>query len=256
MIQQVNKQRVRHSFGKRLFSYRQHAVVQTAMAENLTWQLYGMFPDGFDRVLEVGCGSGVLTAAFLKRFQVNTFYANDLVGKCRHEVAAILNQYPGSDFDFLSGDIEQIQVLPQHLDAVISNATFQWLTNLPEFLPRLKHHLRPKGVVAFSTFGPENLREIRKLTGVSLHYLAYSELRKLLAQHFDVLWCEESIEPLHFPSPRAVLRHIRLTGVNGVATRPWTKSRLQEFETQYWQQFNEWGDVSLTYHPILCIVRA
>lgn len=256
MSQQINKQLVRHSFGKRLFSYAHHAVVQASMADDLVWQLSEAHPDAFERVLEIGCGSGLLTSAFLKRFQVNAYYANDLVENCRHEVEPIVKQYPESVFDFVGGDIEQIPAFPEHIDLIISNATFQWLTNLSTFFPKLHQALCPGGFLAFSTFGPDNLREIRHLTGVGLDYLPYDDVHALLEKHFEVVSCEESVIPFQFSSPRSVLRHMRLTGVNGVEKRRWTKSCLREFEERYWQVFGLRDQVSLTYHPILCIVKA
>ena len=77
-----------------------------------------------------------------------------------------------------------------------------------------------------------------------------------LEQHFEVISCEESVFSLQFSSPRSVLWHMRLTGVNGVEKRQWTKSHLREFEEQYWQMFGVYDQVFLTYHPILCIVKA
>lgn len=255
MSQQINKNLVRDSFGKRLFSYAQHAVIQTSMADDLVWQLAQAHPDGFGQVLEIGCGSGLLTVAFLKRFGVERYVANDIVENCRVEAAGIVQQYPGIEFDFIGGDIERVTGLPSQLDAVISNATFQWLTDLPAFLTRLKTSVRPGGLLAFSTFGPQNLREIRHLTGVGLQYATCAEVRAWLADGFEVLHCEESVLPLSFQSPRAVLRHIRQTGVNGVTRQAWTKARLREFEQAYWRQFGANDTVPLTYHPIVCVAR-
>ena len=256
MSPQIDKELVRSSFGKHLFSYTQHAVVQASMAEELVWKLHKAHPDAFQRVFEIGCGSGVLTTAFLKRFAVEAYFANDLVEECRHEVATIVNQYPDTVFDFAGGDIERMSVFPDKLDLIISNATFQWLTNLPTFFQRLKQALRPGAFLAFSIFGPDNLCEIRRLTGVGLEYLSRDDVHALLTQHSDVLSCEESCISLPFRSPRSVLRHMRLTGVIGVEKRSWTKSGLREFEQQYWTQFGENEQVPLTYHPILCLVRA
>ncbi len=256
MSPQIDKERVRSSFGKHLFSYTQHAVVQASMAEELAWKLHNAHPGAFQRVFEIGCGSGVLTTAFLKRFPVEAYFANDLVEECRHEVAAIVKHHKDTVFDFAGGDIEQIPAFPEKLDVIISNATFQWLTNLPTFFQRLKQALRPGAFLAFSTFGPENLHEIRRLTGVGLDYMPRDDLYALLTRHFEVLSCEELVMSLPFRSPLSVLRHMRLTGVTGVEKRSWTKSGLREFEQQYWAQFGENEEVPLTYHPIWCLVRA
>jgi malonyl-ACP O-methyltransferase BioC len=255
MPQKINKQRVRNSFAKSVYSYSQHAVVQASMADDLVCHLRRWHPICFDRVLEIGCGTGLLTDKLLKSFQINTLYVNDLVEECRQMIAGLVKQYPESMFDFIGGDIEKLSGLPKQLDLIISNATVQWLTDLPAFFPKMKTLLKPGGLLVFSTFGPENLREIRHLTGVSLSYSAYKELQSLLKQHFQIIWCEEIPITLNFSSPRAVLRHLRLTGVNGVSRRHWTKTRLQKFEQQYWETFSMRNQIPLTYHPILCIVK-
>jgi malonyl-ACP O-methyltransferase BioC len=255
MPQNINKQRVRNSFTKSLFSYNQHAAIQASMADDLVYHLRRWHPIGFDRVLEFGCGAGLLTDKLLKSFQIRTLYVNDLVEECRQTIAGLMKQYPESMFDFIGGDIEELSRLPERLDLIISNATVQWLTDLPTFFPKMKTLLKSGGLLVFSTFGPENLREIRRLTGVSLSYPAYKELQSLMKQHFQIVWCEEIPITLNFSSPRAVLRHLRLTGVTGVSRQHWTKTRLQEFEQQYWEAFSTRNQIPLTYHPILCIVK-
>ena len=256
MPQNVRKHCVRTRFAKSLYSYKSHAEVQTRMAETLIEELRRLQFTRFESVLEIGCGSGLLTERFLKTFQADTFYANDLVESCEEMVSDIVRQYPQGNFTFIGGDIEQhVAELPGELDLLISNATFQWLEDFESFLPRLKAHMKPNGTLAFSTFGPHNLSEIRHLSGNSLTYLRREAIQDLLKQHFQVMTCSEELVPLTFPSPRQVLNHLRLTGVNGVSQQKWTKSNLKTFEQRYREEFGHEGQVSLTYHPILCLVR-
>ncbi len=256
MIHYADKSRVQHSFFKSMFSYNQHAEVQARMAEELLESLRRVHPAGFSRVLEIGCGSGLLTERLLKRFSTTAFYANDLVEECGPAVEDIFRQNSSGHFTFLGGDIEAIADLPGELDVVVSNATFQWLHDFDGCVARLKEHLKPAGLLAFSTFGPENCREIRELTGNSLPYRPYADVLASLQAHFEVLWSSEEFIPLHFASPMDVLRHTRLTGVNGVSSqKPWTKADLAHFERTYRERFEKFGRVPLTYHPLLFIVR-
>lgn len=255
MPQKILKQRVRTSFSKSLYSYNYHAEVQARMAEELVENLRSLNTRRFNTVLEVGCGTGLLTQRFLKTFPITTFYANDLVHDCEAVLNDIFRQYPQGNFAFLGGDIEELATLPGNLDLLVSNATFQWLADLGEFLTRIKTHLKKDGMLAFSTFGPHNLHEIRELTGNSLKYLAYENIQALLEKHFQILFCSEEEMKLNFSSPCQVLRHLRLTGVNGVSKQQWTKSDLKAFERQYCERFGEHDGVRLTYHPILCIVK-
>ncbi|MCP4401577.1 MAG: malonyl-ACP O-methyltransferase BioC [bacterium] len=257
MPQKILKQRVQTSFQKRLYSYNQHAEVQTRMAEELIDRLQQVPQRRFDAVLEIGCGSGVLTERFLKSFRSMSFHANDIVEGCEKIAYDIFRQYPEQgEFQFLAGDIEQLEALPVDLDLIVSNATFQWLEDFNGFLTRIKAHLKKDGVLAFSTFGPQNLREIRVITGNSLTYLSFREVEARLQQHFQRVSCSEELVSLEFSSPRKVLKHLRLTGVNGVSKQHWTKTDLHNFEWRYRECFEDLnGQVPLSYHPILCVAK-
>ena len=257
MPQNILKQRVQTSFQKSLYSYSQHAEIQTRMAEDLIERLRRLPFFRFDTVLEIGCGSGVLTERFFKSFRADNFYANDIVAGCEGPAYDIFKQYSEKDrFQFLAGDVEQLTGLPGNLDLIISNATFQWLEDFDAFLVRLKTYLKKDGILAFSTFGPQNLREIRAITGNSLEYLPFHEIKGRLQQHFKVISCTEEVTGLEFSSPRKVLDHLRLTGVNGVSKQRWTKTDLRNFERRYRECFEDRnGKVPLSYHPILCVLR-
>lgn len=257
MTRYADKLRVQQSFFKSMYSYNQHAEVQTRMAEELLEALRRIHPAGFARVLEIGCGSGLLTERFLKSFPVEMLCTNDLVEECGIIVEDIFRQHASGHFNFAGGDIEAIADLPGDLDLVLSNATFQWLHDFDGFAARLSTLLKPDGLLAFSTFGTENCREIRELTGNSLTYRPFQELFAILQARFEVLFATEETVTLHFASPLDVLRHLRLTGVNGVSSqKAWTKADLAHFEQSYRERFGEFNRVPLTYHPLLFIVRA
>ncbi|GAK51103.1 biotin biosynthesis protein BioC [Candidatus Moduliflexus flocculans] len=257
MTRYADKSRVQQSFFKSMYSYNQHAEAQTRMAEELLEALRRIHPAGFARVLEIGCGSGLLTERFLKSFPVEMFCANDLVEECGIIIEDIFRQHAFGHFSFVGGDIEAIADLPDALDLILSNATFQWLHDFDGFAAHLKTLLKPNGLLAFSTFGTQNCREIRTLTGNSLTYRPFQDVLASLQTHFDVLFSHEETITLHFASPMDVLRHLRLTGVNGVSSqKAWTKADLAHFEQAYRERFGEFNRVPLTYHPMLFIVRA
>lgn len=255
MSQNIHKDRVHTSFLKSLYSYNQHATVQTEMAEELVYALRTLKKMRCETVLEIGCGTGMFTERLLKSFQIEHLYVNDLVPEYAPVIAEIVKQHSQGSLTFLGGDIETLPNLPESLDLIVSNATFQWLEDMRGFVLKMKNLLNPGGVLAFSTFGPENLREIRMLTGNSLDYLPHEEIQRFLEKHFQIIACSEQIRPLNFSSPHEVLKHLSLTGVNGLSGQQWTKSALRRFEQTYRDSFGTNHSVPLTYHPILCIVR-
>jgi len=256
LLQAINKPLVRDRFSRTLKSYKNQAVVQKAMAHELLEMICRSTPcRSFSRVLEVGAGSGCLMAELLSRCTVGSYYANDLVEESLACLTEVLDLLPVQEFHFLPGDIESLGDLPSELDLVVSNATLQWLDNLDHFFKTMAAHLKPGGILAFSSFSTSNMRETATIEGVSLHYHSLETLALLASRYFELTDCREELRELEFSSPEAVLHHIRQTGVNGIGRHLWTKSRYQRFIRLYWQLFSSANGVSLTYHPVYCCMK-
>lgn len=66
----VDKSRIKHAFQKALNSYDEHALIQQKMNIKLMMHLQDYLPNGsLDSVLELGCGSGMLSTLLQNRFQ-------------------------------------------------------------------------------------------------------------------------------------------------------------------------------------------
>jgi malonyl-CoA O-methyltransferase len=252
----IDKRLLRERFGRSLKSYAGHAAVQNSMAVRLS-EMVCREGHGcqFDRVMEVGSGTGVLTAELLKRRGVNVYYANDIVDESRIFLQKVFERYPVGEFIFLAGDIEAQAVIPSCLDLVVSNATLQWLGDLDTFFRKISMHLDHGGMLAFSSFGPMNMHEIAAIEQIGLDYQSLAEIERIAGRYFLIEECLEEEVTLEFDSPEAVLHHIRVTGVNAVARRSWTKSRYQRFLETYRQRFSSRNGVILTYHPLFCRLK-
>ncbi len=245
----IDKERVKHRFSRSLLSYRSAAEIQHEMAEALMDTLtLATGERQFQRVLELGCGTGLLTDLLEVRLDYAELVLLDLVPDCaefhRHR----------SSCRFLAGDMENTP-FPGSFDLIVSNAAIQWANDPKALFAKIAAGLSDGGVLAFTTFGPSNLQEIAKLTGQGLHYPAVKELQAQLETDFELLACQETLEVLTFSSAREVLKHQRATGVNAVAAPlGWNKSRLKRFEQEYTELFQlENGAFPLTYHPIVII---
>ena len=245
----IDKALVAQRFAKAGQSYIEQAVVQKQISAQLFEYLKVYCPQNLASVLEIGCGSGNLTHLFHSYFQVDQLFLNDLYADVDQHFSTIEN------IAWLIGDIEQLH-LPQSLDAVISSSALQWMTNLPTLLHRIHDALKPKGYLGFSTFGENNLIEIKKLTGQGLNYISLEFLkRQLEQQNFEVLLIEQEVKQIYFDHPKSVLQHLKATGVTATAkSHRWTKQSLQQFYSDYQQFYDEQG-FRLTYHPIYVIAR-
>ena len=245
----IDKALVAQRFAKAGQSYIEQAVVQKQISAQLFEYLKMYCPQSLPSVLEIGCGSGNLTHLFHSYFQVDQLFLNDLYADVDQHFSTIEN------IAWLIGDIEQL-TLPQSLDAVISSSALQWMTDLPTLLHRIHDALKPNAYFGFSTFGSDNLTEIKQLTGQGLNYISLEFLkRQLEQQNFEVLFIEQEVKQIYFDHPKSVLQHLKATGVTATAkSHRWTKQSLQQFYSDYQQFYDEQG-FRLTYHPIYVIAR-
>lgn len=247
--QNINKDQVQKGFVKSIETYRKHAIVQEAIAARLINELLRLRISRFSKVLEIGCGPAVLTEKFFQQFDADLYYANDIVEEYSDVLTSI-----HSDIKFLGGDIESMD-LPDSLDLIISSSTFQWFNNLDDFLSKIHKALKPNGLLVFSTFGPDNYREIREVNGKGLNYLSFGKHEKLLAEKFEIIWSDKETITRFFSNPLGVLAHMKQTGVNGIPGKAWTKSDLRKFEEDYDDLFGTELGVPLTYQPLYFIAK-
>lgn len=247
MPQHVDKDLLRRQFQRAAASYEAQALAQRQAADELLGLLvlHGRGP--FRRALEIGCGSGLLTRRLLARFSsIEELTINDLA-PALPACSARLRLLPG--------DIETLP-LPGPFDLIISSSALHWLHDLKSLLKKLSAHLNPGGSLAFSLYGPDNLREIKALTGLGLRYSSLAAVAAMLRDSgLAVLHSSEEAAALHFASPQDVLRHLRQTGVNALSREPWSRARLEQFCAEYRARFSASGGVALTYHPMYCIAK-
>ena len=142
----------------------------------------------------------------------------------------------------------------QHL--IVSCSAVQWFERPERFLSGCRELLTTGGYLAFSTFGPQNVREVASLTSETLPYRSLEELRRTLSGVYQIVYSREEILHFTFPLPLDVLKHLQATGVTGLRSRKWTKGQLEDFCQRYHRQYAaQDGTVPLTYHPIYMICK-
>ncbi|MEK6202180.1 MAG: methyltransferase domain-containing protein [Desulfobulbaceae bacterium] len=250
----LNKDKIAQCFRQAIASYDGQATVQRQVGSRLL-TLAGQFPAiSYERVLEIGCCTGVLTQMLCQQHQVETLLLNDLVPDFAASVMARIPEERMPHILPFFGDIETLP-LPDRLSLVLSSATFQWLADLPGFFHRLAQALREDGFLAFSIFGPGTLTEFTELTGIGLDYRSPEEIAGLLERDFIVEQMTTDQAQLFLSTPKDVLHHLRATGVGGLREYRWTRSTLRRFEHEYQTRFGTPGGVPVTYASTCFIAR-
>jgi len=242
---QVNPKIVKKQFEKSMDKYNENAVVQRLMAQKLVHALVKIRTD-FPAVLEIGAGTGMLTEELIKNITYENYYANDLSEKSKKYLDKIL-----PDYTFIAGNAQKIK--PRNIkfsgaDLIIANAVFQWFSDLEKTTDRLGQFLNPGGILAFTTFSPQNFKEIKDLTGLALEYKNVKETLKQVQgdMRFEILYLEEFQQTLTFNNPLEILVHMKNTGVNSL-TR-WTFKDVKDF-------CERCQTTTLTYAPVIIIAK-
>ena len=213
---QANPKKIKQQFKKSIAKYSDNAIVQKLIAEKLSSYLSGKH---FEYVLEIGAGSGILTDFISQRCDFTNYYANDLVEKSEMYLRKFI-----PDCKFFAGD----------------------------FRKKCRHLLSDDGLLCFSTFSPDNFKEIRELTGLTLNYKTSDEIKSALCEYFEIINFEQWTQVVNFDNPLKILAHMKNTGVNSLAESNWGIKEVREFCGNYLEKF---PNLSLTYSPITVLAK-
>ncbi len=230
-------------FARRLKQYHALASVQRDIAVRLfdSIESCGIHAP---RVLEIGSGTGFLTAMLHGAYGLQSYQAIDL--------ASNSGEYLPAGVEFTRGDGEFFTPT-QKVDMIASASTVQWFDDLGGFIDRSYNNLSETGVLALSTFGQENFLEIRQTTGSGLQYYSLEQLSHMAqSAGFRIIELCEWTQQMHFNSVMDVLGHIRSTGVNSGGTSRLSRSDLRELDKKY---FGIFAGYPLTFHPQILVCQ-
>lgn len=250
----MDKTLIRRRFARSVRSYAEYAQAQRLIAERMCLMLRPLVRKCPTSVLEIGCGTGTFTRLFMQHFHPVRMTLNDICPEVREALTDIL--FSDSTVRFVCGDAEHCD-LSGGQSLIVSCSVMQWFEDPERFIRRCHDLLTPGGILALSTFGPDNLREVKDITGSGLDYPPLERLRQMLSSAgLETVAAEEESIVLDFPSAIDVLRHLKHTGVNGITHTSWTPARLARFSDEYLLRFGTSdGNVTLTYHPVYLIAR-
>lgn len=155
----LDRARVRRSFGKAAGSYDAVAVLQAEVRRRHLDRLE------FVRleprvVLDVGSGTGAGALALKRRYPRARVTAFDLAMGMLLETGR--RQTLLRRFARVCGDAARLPFADGTAQLIFSNLVLQWCNDPDEVLREFRRVLAPGGLLTFTTFGPDTLKELRQ----------------------------------------------------------------------------------------------
>lgn len=162
----LDKRAVRRAFARAVHSYDAAAVLQNEVRDRLLERLDYM-RIAPRRILDVGSGTGLAAAQLLRRYGSARLLQLDVsepMLNIARQRAPRWRRWRGST-QFAAADAEQLPLTDGCCDLVFSNLALQWCNDLDAALQEFRRVLRPGGLLLFTSFGPDTLRELRQCWG-------------------------------------------------------------------------------------------
>ena len=251
------KRLARRSFGQAAEHYDAAAVLQQEVAHRLLERL-DLMKIRPARILDLGCGTGHCIPGLMSRYRNADIVALDIAYPML-EQARKRGRWLRRP-RCVCADAEVLPFADESFDLVFSNLMLQWCVDIDAAFSELQRVLRPGGLLLFTSFGPDTLKELRdswaQVDG-HVHVNAFLDMHDvgdaLMKTRFaDPVMDVERIA-LTYPDVWKLMRELKQVGAHNVtAGRPrglTGKSHMQRLVNAY-ERYRQAGVLPASYEIV------
>jgi malonyl-CoA O-methyltransferase len=255
------KRSVRRAFERAAATYDGAAVIHREVAQRLLEHLDPIRVEP-SLVVDAGCGTGGSLDALARRFPRSMLAGVDLApGMLRHARSRVplWRRAVGYKVPHLvCGDAERLPIATAAAGLVFSNLALQWC-HPGAFFAEAARVLPVGGLLLFSTFGPDTLRELRTSFAAAdpgPHVNAFVDMHDLgdalVQAGFADPVMEMEVVTLEYGSVESLARDLKAVGATAIASRRHGllgKNRWKQMTERY-EAFRREGALPATYEVI------
>lgn len=260
----VDKRAVRRSFEHAAATYDAAAVLQHEVCARMLERLQYVKHRPAS-ILDAGTGTGNALPSLLGRYPDAVVVALDLARAMLERARGRVRWWqtlPGFRPPLLPvcADLERLPLANESIGLVWSSLALQWVNELPRAFAEMHRVLAPGGLLMFSTFGPDTLKELRASyegTDGRTHISRFADMHDIgdalvSGGYADPVMDMEKIT-LTYRDVRTLMRELKAIGAhNATRGRPGTlspKSLLRTVERNY-EAFRRDGTLPATFEVV------
>lgn len=262
-MSELNKQQVRKGFANAAHTYEDAAVVQREITRRVCERVE-QFSLNPRRILDLGCGLGQISQHLIELFPDADYFGLDFAHSMLSEGR---KRSSNVNVHWICADIEQLPVCAEGFDLIVSTSTLHWCDSPEHVYGSCLNILANGGLMLFSTFGPDTLKELRTCFASAgsgaAHVNQFEDMHTLgdwlLAGGFDAPVVEAEKITVRYASPRQLMKDLRHTGANNHlrqrASGLYGSRRMQAVMSEYEKLRLPTGEYPATYEVIYAHAR-
>ncbi|MCS5591753.1 MAG: malonyl-ACP O-methyltransferase BioC [Gammaproteobacteria bacterium] len=240
---------VRSAFNKASSQYNAHAFLQKEVATRLDSKL-DVIAGNSNVIVDLGAGTGLLSQNLIKRFPDSQLICLDFA-------QASLNNNPSKNK--LCADANHLPLADNSVDIVISSLMMQWCPDLKQLFCEIHRVLKNDGLILFSTFGPDTLKELKKSWSVvddQIHVNTFTDMHdigdQMLGAGFQSPVMEMEKLTLTYQTVTDLLRDLKAIGAQTVDARSRSLMGKDKFQLmiKMYESYRTEGKLPATYEVI------
>ena len=264
----LNKKRISKDFSNAADTYDAAAIVQQEICDRALERLQ-MLKLEPSTILDIGSGTGKSVRGLQTQFPKSHVIASDVA----MPMLMYLNQMQVSlkhKASIVCCDAEKLSIKDESVDLIFSTSTFQWCEDLNLVFTECLRILKPDGVLVFTSFGPDTLKELRQSWAcvdqqdhvhqfIDMHYIG----DLLLANNYTDPVVDMELITIEYQHVRQLLKDLKDTGSrskfdieeNNFSSGLMGKNKFQQFEVAYESHRQNNGLLPASYEIIYGYAR-
>ena len=240
---------VRSSFNKASSIYNENAFLQNEIAKRLAEKLkvISIQPE---TIIDLGSDTGFLSEKTAKIFPDAQLIRVDFAQRSLSMNSQKLK---------VCADSYQLPLKSNSVDFVVSNLMMQWCSDLKTLFDECHRVLKPQGLILFTTFGPETLKELKRSWSVvdsSPHVNEFIDMHdigdQMIQSGFQSPIMEMEKLTLTYEKVLDLMRDLKGIGAQSVENRSKSLTGKTKFKKmlEMYESYRENGKIPATYEVI------